>query len=234
MDRNIDLGEGGSWDRELLHWVDSCNIACGGHAGSRELLLKVMQWALEKGVHIGAHPSYPDRESFGRKSHSISKSNLQKALFSQLHLFQNCLETVGAEWHHLKPHGALYNDLAKSIVLGEQIIEVLQSLSFSGIVYALAGSAWVDQLKQAGFSVWEEGFVDRRYTDTGVLLSRSLPNSVLTSTHEILMQYQSLCKGEVETETGQTLILNCQTVCLHSETPQAIQHAKALAEITIR
>lgn len=234
MDRNVDLGEGGAWDRELLRWVDSCNIACGGHAGSPELLLQVMQWAFEEGVHIGAHPSYPDREHFGRRSLSLSKANLQRALFSQLRLFQNSLDMVGAAWHHVKPHGALYNDLANNSELGEQVIEVLQNLSFSGIVYALAGSPWVKQLQKAGFSVWEEGFVDRRYIDSGALLSRSQPAAVLTTTEAIVAQYESLCKGEAVTDTGQTLIRHCQTVCLHSDTPQALQHAQVLAQMALR
>lgn len=231
MDKNVDLGEGGPYDQELLRLVDSCNIACGGHAGSRESICQVMRWAQEEEVRIGAHPSYPDRENFGRHSLSIKPQELQKALLVQLQLFQDCLDEVGGYWHHIKPHGALYNELAFDSDLGACFIEVLNAIAYKGIVFALAGSPWAAQLKKAGFSVWEEGFVDRRYTQSGTLLSRKESAAVLTSIRAVEEQYRNLCKGQVQTVEGTLIPMHCQTVCLHSDTPNALNHAQHLSQI---
>ena len=232
MDRNIDLGEGGTWDRELLHYATSCNIACGGHAGSKATLRKLLQWAQELRVKTGAHPSYPDRMHFGRKPMTLPPSELKTALRDQLQLFQSCVTPLGGVWHHIKPHGALYNDLAHNPVLGAQFIAVLKQIQFEGIVYALAGSPWVAQLRVAGYTVWEEGFVDRCYTDTGQLCARSEKGAVLHDSQAICQQYQDLVAGFVRTVSGKKWPLNCQTLCLHGDTPDALEHAKALTLFT--
>jgi len=231
MDRNVDLGEGGHYDKELIRLVNSCNIACGGHAGSRQSVLQVMQWAQEEEVCIGAHPSYPDRDNFGRHSLSMTSQELQKALLVQLQLFQDCLDEVGADWHHIKPHGALYNDLAFDSELGTCFRAVLEAIAFKGIVFALAGSPWVAQLKKAGIRVWEEGFVDRRYTQSGTLVSRKEPAAVLTTVSAIEDQYRNLCRGRVQTAEGSYIPIQCQTVCLHSDTPNALEYAQYLSQI---
>lgn len=231
MDRNVDLGEGGHYEKELIRFVSSCNIACGGHVGSRQSVLQVMQWAQEEEVCIGAHPSYPDRENFGRHSLSMTPQELQKVLLIQLQLFQDCLDEVGADWHHIKPHGALYNDLAFDSELGTCFSAVLEAIAFKGIVFALAGSPWVNQLKKDGFRVWEEGFVDRRYTQSGTLVSRKEPAAVLTTVKAIEDQYWNLCKGRVQTAEGTYIPIKCQTVCLHSDTPNALEYAQHLSQI---
>lgn len=230
MDINIDIGEGGKDDKFLLAYVNSCNIACGGHAGDRERIHQTLLWAKQARVSVGAHPSYPDREHFGRKSLNMLAEGLQMALLEQLELFRSCLNQLDLPWHHIKPHGALYNDLVTQPDLGEVFLKVLRTLNFTGIVYALAGSPWVQQLQTAGFSVWEEGFIDRRYTDTGQLLERQAPQAVLTDDAEVLQQLKNLYKGQVISASGKIIPLNCQTLCLHSDTPNALSHARLIAQ----
>lgn len=230
MDLNIDLGEGGAWDREFLQYATSCNIACGGHAGSKESLRTVLQWAQALGVKTGAHPSYPDWVHFGRKSLALSEDELKRSLLTQLQLFQSCIKLLGGQWHHIKPHGALYNDLTHNQALGKVFVAVLREIHFEGIVYALAGSPWVTQLQAAGFKVWEEGFVDRCYSDTGQLCSRAEEGAVLRDVKTVMDQYQNLVSGFVRTRSGNQWALRCQTVCLHSDTPDALEHAKILSK----
>ena len=229
MDINIDLGEGGQEDKALLQYVSSCNIACGGHAGDPDSVRQTLIWAQQAGVAVGAHPSYPDRKYFGRRRLQIAANDLEAALLEQLELFRLCLSTLEMPWHHIKPHGALYNDLVTDRDMGVSFIRVLRALDFRGVVYALAGSPWVIQLQRAGFTVWEEGFVDRRYTDSGQLLSRQEQHAVLTDAADVLQQAENLHKGQVVTTSGKTMALTCQTLCLHSDTPNALSHARLLA-----
>ena len=230
MDFNADIGEGGKDDRAMLDCITSCNIACGGHAGDRDSIRQTLLWAQQASVAVGAHPSYPDIEYFGRKSFSMSAEDLQTTLLEQLELFRACLNDLNMSWNHIKPHGALYNDLVHDRELGVLFLKVLEALEFRGVVYALAGSPWVEQLQAAGVTVWQEGFVDRRYTDAGELLSRQEPQAVLTQSEAILQQAKALHQGQVVTAGGKTIPLNCQTLCLHSDTPNALSHARLLAQ----
>lgn len=231
MDINVDLGEGGVHDQAFMAYVTSCNIACGGHAGDVETLRQVIEWACAEGVSIGAHPSYPDTENFGRRSLKMSPDALKTSLIEQLTRFDEVVASMDAHWHHIKPHGALYNDLVHSDSLGTLFLDVLDHLRFKGVIYALAGSSWVARLRDANFKVWEEGFLDRRYADDGTLLARKHPDALLQSTEAVVGQFLDIQKGYVTTLSGGQRSLSCQTLCLHSDTPQALERAERINRI---
>lgn len=227
----MDLGEGGSHDKVLLNYATSCNIACGGHAGDATSIMQTLHWAQAAAVAVGAHPSYPDRLHFGRKSLPMATGELEASLLEQLGMFAKALKELNLSWHHIKPHGALYNDLSENVELGNRFISVLGQLQFDGIIYALAGSSWARQLLEAGYDVWEEAFVDRTYGDSGHLVSRKESHAVLTTAKAVQEQTQQLLSGYVITHSGKFLAVSSQTLCLHSDTPNATVFAPLVAQI---
>ncbi len=224
IDLNCDTGEGVGNEALLLPLVSSCNIACGGHAGDRVSMESVVGLALEHGVRIGAHPSYPDREHFGRLSLKLPAEELQEALLGQLKSLEKILQAKGANLHHIKAHGALYNDLAADPVLGKSYLEALVAYRHRVRLFAPCGSGFARQAREAGFQVWEEAFADRAYRSDGSLAARQLPGSVHSNPEEVWRQLrQMVFEGHVSTLDGTNYTLLPQTYCVHGDTPQAYE-----------
>jgi len=217
IDLNADLGEGDSHDAELLKIVSSCNVACGGHAGDAETMRKTVLSAMENDVSIGAHPSYPDREGFGRRSGYMSGEELLTSLTIQINALHSIVKELGATLTHVKPHGALYNDavtdrtLAK--VIARAIFATVPGAAFVGLVNSeLQNAAAENDLVFVG-----EGFIDRAYQDDGQLVPRSEPGAVHKSLELVLPQAVSLV-GKVD------------TLCIHGDTPGAVEAAAAVRQ----
>lgn len=224
IDLNCDTGEGVGNEALLMPLVSSCNIACGGHAGDRASMEAVVGLALEHGVHIGAHPSYPDREHFGRRSLKLAQHVLREALLGQVQELEDVLKTSGATLHHIKAHGALYNDLAADAVLGQQFLEFFGTYRHRVKLFAPCGSRFADQARKAGFRVWEEAFADRAYRSDGSLASRQLPGAVLSDPELVWRQLrQMMLEGRVSTLDKTEYTLCAQTYCVHGDTPQAYE-----------
>jgi len=224
IDINCDTGEGIGNEAELLPLVSSCNIACGGHAGDAESMEQVVDLAVRLGVRIGAHPSYPDRANFGRRSLDLPVAELWQSLQDQVTALETVLQARGGVLHHIKAHGALYNDLAANPQLGETFLDIFRAYRGRVRVFAPCGSFFASQARERGFEVWEEAFADRAYRADGSLASRQREGAVLTKPEQVWQQLRKMVFGHrVDTLDGVEIPIQAQTYCLHGDTPRAYE-----------
>lgn len=229
IDINADLGEGDPYDAELLAVVSSCNIACGGHAGDADSMLETVVSAIENDVAIGAHPSYPDREGRGRRSHFLQGSELLSSLIAQIRALGEVVESEGAAIRHVKPHGALYNDAADDAELADIVAKaVVATVNGAKLVgppdSELQRAAARHRLEFVG-----EAFIDRAYLTDGRLVPRMQPGAVHDSLEKILAQALSLVEQRSVTSIdGNTVAISAGTLCVHGDTPGAAEAARAV------
>ena len=229
IDLNADLGEGGSCDAELLGLCSSANISCGVHAGDADTMATAMRLALARGVRIGAHPSFPDRENMGRSEMQLPFSSLRNHLLYQLGAIAQLARTDGARLSHIKPHGALYNQAAVDRELAESLVFIFQEFDPSLALMTLAGGELEYAGRQAGLQVIAEGFADRRYTMFGTLLPRDEPGAVIHDTTEAVSQsLQMIREQTVIANDGTPVRIRADSLCIHGDTPEALQLARAL------
>ncbi|MCP4976650.1 MAG: 5-oxoprolinase subunit PxpA [Maribacter sp.] len=224
IDINCDVGEGVGNETELLPLISSCNIACGGHAGDEESMTQVAKLAKQFKVHIGAHPSYPDKENFGRASMDIESDDLVSSIETQIHRLENIIANEQVSLHHIKPHGALYNDLAKNEALAEIFLKAIASYRETIILYCPPSSVIAQKAIKQGFKVKFEAFADRSYNEDLSLVSRKLPNAVLNEPQLVLDHLVNMVyRNKVVTINGKESPIEAQTYCLHGDTPNALQ-----------
>jgi len=218
IDLNADLGEGDPHDVELLAIVSSCNIACGGHAGDNASMRETIVAAIANNVAIGAHPSYPDRAGFGRRSAYLGGDELRVSLFGQINSLISAAEEQGATLAHVKPHGALYNDAVNDRKLADLVAGCVAATVPGAAFVGLPDSEMQRAAYRHSLNFVAEGFIDRAYQDDGQLVPRSEPGAVHKSLELILPQAVSLV-GKVD------------TLCIHSDTPGAVEAAAAVREV---
>lgn len=229
IDINCDMGEGFPYDRELMPFITSANIACGYHAGSTELIKKTIELAMTHKVAIGAHPSFPDREHFGRLEMQLEESELQYIVSEQLYIFENQCQRMGATVHHIKMHGALYNMSAGNEALAQTLLSVLLPYKHKAILYGLSGSLFNRLAQRSGFTVAQEVFADRTYQPGGILTPRSEPGALIESEEEAVYQVlQMVLEKRVKTTTGTYTPVLADTVCVHGDTRHAALFAQRL------
>lgn len=228
MELNADVGEG--WDDEPLYsYVDRVSIACGGHAGDVNTMLIALSLAGDKGVKPGAHPSYPDRENFGRHPVSAKVGSVRHWVVSQTRELMRLAEQTGTHLFHVKPHGALYNQAAIDESIAKEVIMAMQELGSLALV-CLAGSPLAGWARDAGLDVLEEAFADRRYLTDGRLVSRNMTGAVFENPAEAAAQARGIAKGEpIATLDGGVLKLNAHTLCLHGDRKNARDFARTIA-----
>lgn len=214
IDINADLGEGGTEDEELLALVTSCNIACGGHAGSEQIMRRSVELAQSAGVAIGAHPGYEDREHFGRQELYLSSQQVVDLVARQVEKLAHINEGI---LHHLKPHGALYNQADRDPTLAAAVIEGIRKISPHSIIYALPKSSLVAAAEAAGMQVMAEGFADRRYASDGSLWPRNRPGAVIAGIPDAVAQALALAHSGT-----------IQTLCIHSDGIHAVAMLRAI------
>ncbi len=230
IDLNCDMGEGetdasAALDRELMRFISSCSIACGGHAGSEHTMRRTAASALDAGLRIGAHPSYPDRENFGRQSMSISGSALSVAITEQTAALKAIVTELGGELSFVKPHGALYNDMARDAELTSLVVTTIKAFDPTLKIMGLAGSHCRTICEDLAIPFLGEAFADRRYTDDGQLSPRSQNGAVITEPETAVRQILSIVEhARVESINGKWLPLQAQSICVHSDTPGALEH----------
>ena len=223
IDINCDVGEGIGNETLLLPLISSCNIACGGHAGDLSSMHHVVQLAIKNKVKIGAHPSYPDSANFGRLSIKIEKAVLQQSIKEQIDVLQAILKKEKTPLHHIKPHGALYNDIAKDENLAMVFLEAIQAYKDTSFLYVPYDSVIENLAKKNGFTVLLEAFADRNYNADLSLVSRKMPNAILEVPEEVLEHLVRMVKdSKVKTSEGLVKIL-ADTYCIHGDTPAALQ-----------
>ena len=226
IDINCDLGEGMKNDADLMPYISSCNVACGGHFGSIETIRATIKLAKKYGVKVGAHPSYPDRENFGRKRLDISPDELEKSVSSQLSDFMNVCAEEGITPHHIKLHGALYNVAATDESTAKIIALTLQKLNLSLSIYTPKHSILAQHLNNS-ISVIPEAFLDRTYQENGDLVNRKEENAIIDSPdlawEQLKMMYFD---QEVISVLGARIPVIAETFCIHGDGENALEIAQ--------
>ena len=231
IDLNADLGEGDPYDAELLRIVSSCNIACGGHAGDAESIAATMREALANGVGVGAHPGYPDREGFGRRSGFMSGEPLRDSLRLQLEQFVGVAGELGATITHVKPHGTLYTHAVVDAALADVIAGAVAEMPGRPMLVGQPGTELEAAAAAHGLRFVAEAFVDRAYRADGQLVPRSQPGAVHGDISQIQQQAVALARdGSVQCADGSTIPVRADTLCIHGDTPGAAAAARAVRE----
>ncbi len=229
IDINCDMGEGMHNDALLMPYISSANIACGYHAGDVDTIRRTIELALENNVAIGAHPSYHDRENFGRLTQTISLVELAELISDQLFLFEKITHQMGCKIHHVKLHGALYNDCAKDALSSKIVAQTIQAIDPSMMLYGLSGSHSIKEAKAIGLQTVQEVFADRTYQSDGQLTPRYLDHALITDPNESAQQVLSmLLDQEIKTHDGTMIAVNAETICIHGDHPGAVEIAKHL------
>ena len=238
IDLNADTGEANTaeWravEDGVLSYISSANIACGGHAGDDDSMRRTIKIAKSHNINIGAHPAYPDKANFGRKSMTLGTDISPRELQGQLSKQITRLVEIAAEElcsvNYVKPHGALYNDAVFNRDLAMRLAETVASLDSRLWLMGAPKSETEMAAKAFGLNFIAEGFVDRRYTEDGHLLSRSQPGAVIEDQDLRCAQAISLLRdGQVETNEGGSITIDVDTLCLHSDSPGADRTAKII------
>lgn len=224
IDINCDVGEGIGNEEVILPLISSCNIATGGHTGTSESMRKVIRLAKTHGVKIGAHPSYPDKENFGRKTLQLSDDALKSAIRIQLKKFQQIIEEEDGIMHHIKAHGALYNDIAKNDALATIFLRSIEIYKDSVYIYVPYNSIIERKALNWGFKIKYEAFGDRNYNPDGSLVSRKEKFALITKpdlvlNHIIVMALEK----QVLLLDGKRIPIKADTYCIHGDTPKAYE-----------
>ncbi|MBP6897942.1 MAG: 5-oxoprolinase subunit PxpA [Pseudacidovorax sp.] len=231
IDLNADLGEGAGNDEALLGLVSSANIACGWHAGDAVTMQQCVRWALAKGVAIGAHPSFPDRENFGRSAMQLPPAQIVADMLYQIGALDAIVRAEGGRLAHVKPHGMLYNQAVKEPELAAALCEAVRRFDPSLKFFGLAGSGMIEAARAAGLTPVEEVFADRGYMPDGSLVPRSQPGALIESEEQSLAQTLSLVRDrQVTAIDGSVVPVNAQSVCLHGDGAHALAFARRIRE----
>lgn len=229
VDLNADLGEGCGADAELLTLVSSANIACGFHAGDAQTMLESVREALKNGVAIGAHPSFPDRENFGRTAMNLPPETVYAQMLYQIGALEAIVRAEGGQLRHVKPHGMLYNQAAKDAVLADAIARAIHAVDSNLILVGLAGSELIRAGERCGLVTREEVFADRGYRADGSLVPRSEPGALIDNEEQALAQTLEMVQhGRVKSISGEWASVRAQTVCLHGDGEHALEFARRL------
>jgi len=236
IDLNCDMGESyGAWkmgdDRGIMPLISSANVAAGFHAGDPSTIRTTVALAVERGVAVGAHPSLPDLQGFGRRVMKVSAQEVYDLVLYQAGAIEAFARAAGTKLHHVKIHGMLYNMAAKDAELSDAIARAVRDLGGGVILYGLSGSAMMDAAKRLGVRAVGEVFGDRSYQPDGTLTPRGQPGAMITdpaaSVAQVLMMVE---QGKLRAQSGVEVAVDAGTLCLHGDQPDAVPFAKALRE----
>lgn len=231
IDLNCDLGEGEhpAHTRALMQWITSANIACGGHAGDEGSMRHCVRLAKEHGVNVGAHPGPIDRDKRGRGDFSLQEGELESVIAPQIDALKSIAESEKAHLHHIKLHGALYHAVESNEALAMELVGLTRSRWPGTRLVALAGGRVVRASRQYGAPVWEEAFADRAYRKDHRLVPRSEPGAIMDDPSTITDRLRKLIEsGTLSAQCGTVLKIRCDTICVHSDSPNAIEIVRAL------
>jgi UPF0271 protein len=219
MDLNCDMGEleDAEYEAALMDYITSANIACGGHAGDEATMARTARLALERGVRIGAHPSYPDRANFGRLEMELADQDIERTVREQIERLDTVVRRLGARITHVKPHGALYNVAARQERVARAIGRAVAAWNPGTTLFGLLGSPCLDWWRGMGLNVAAEAFADRRYEPDGSLRNRKFADALITVPREAAGQAARFARDG-----------KAQTLCVHGDTPGAVEILKAV------
>jgi UPF0271 protein len=229
IDLNCDMGEGFATDAQIMPLISSTNIACGAHAGDLLTMQQTVALAAQHGVAIGAHPGYADKLNFGRKEMNLTATAIQSLVMEQIGMLMEICTSQGVRLHHVKPHGALYNQAAQDRAIADAISLAICETNPNLLLYGLSGSCSADSAAAHGIRFVHEVFADRTYTNAGTLTPRSMPNALHETTAAALQQVnQMVLEGKVVSTTGKVLPIRANTICIHGDGAHAEAFAKAI------
>jgi len=231
VDINCDVGEGIGNERELMPYIASCSIACGAHAGDEKTIVDTIQLALQHRVKIGAHPSFPDRENFGRKEMCIDPADLQMSIENQILLVKHSTEQLGGELHHIKAHGALYNLTAVDKNMAQLFINAVKNTAVDVFLYVPYNSLIQELALKNNLKIKIEAFADRNYNTDLTLVSRKNENALITD-KEIIIQHllKMIEEQKLISTDGVEVEIKADTFCVHGDNQNAIIILKYIAE----
>ncbi len=231
IDINCDVGEGVTNERLLFPYISSCNIACGGHFGDENTIDETIKLALKHNVLIGAHPSFPDKENFGRKIINIAAEGLQKSIQDQLDLFLERLANFNVKLHHIKPHGALYNLIAVDEIAAENFIKTIKNYMEEVYLYVPYNSVIAKVALKHNINIKYEVFLDRNYNDDYTLVSRNTENAIKTDAKEIINQlYKIISEEKIKVISGNEKLIKADTFCIHGDHTNSLEILKYLTK----
>ncbi len=238
MKLNCDLGESyGNWtmgqDKSVMPYIDQANVACGFHAGDPVVLANTISLAKTHQVSIGAHPSYPDLNGFGRRSMSLSENELRQTLHYQIAAIAGMAQVQGVTIDYIKPHGALYNDMMKNAGLRQNIMQAVADFPLPVKLMLQATPKFEThktEAQQCNVSLIFEAFADRCYTDKGLLVSRSETHAVHSEKKIVAQVEQIVQSGTITSEHGKTLRFPIDSLCVHGDHPESIQLIQLIRE----
>lgn len=237
VDLNADMGESfGAWqmgnDAELMNYVSSINVACGFHAGDFSVIRQTIEAGIKKNLAIGAHPSFPDLQGFGRRFMKLSPKEIFDCVLYQVSALKGICEALGGRLHHVKPHGALYNFAAKDKFAAKAIAEAVKSIDENLFIYGLSDSFLISEAEQAGLQTQSEVFADRTYQADGSLTSRTEPNALITNAEKSVSQILEMIEnGTVTATDGAKVEIKAETICIHGDGANAVQFARNINKI---
>lgn len=237
VDLNSDIGESfGAYclgcDEEVISLVTSVNIACGWHAGDALIMGRTVELAARQGVAVGAHPGYPDQLGFGRREMGVSPKEMKAYVQYQIGAISAFCKASGVPLHHVKPHGAMYNQAARDHSLAIAVCEGIAAVDDQLILVGLAKSELIRAADELGLRRCSEVFADRAYEEDGSLVSRKVKGSVITNVKECAARVIRMVKeGKVTTRTGRDIAIEADTICVHGDNPQAVETIRILRKM---
>ena len=237
IDLNCDMGESyGAWkmgaDAEVMPYISSANIACGLHAGDPATIRKTVRLAVDRGVAVGAHPSLPDLMGFGRRAMRITPQDMYDLVIYQAGAVEAFARAAGAQLHHVKCHGALYNMAATDEGLSEAMARAVRDLGGDVKLYALSNSLMMQVAKRQNIPVLGEVFADRGYSDDGTLAPRDKPGGMIENPEQSVTQVLGMIEGGYVTSLGgKRVAVSADTLCLHGDQPGAVTFAQTLRRV---
>lgn len=234
VDLNCDLGEGCGNDAALMPLISSANIACGLHAGDPETMRETVELAKLHGVAIGAHPSFPDRENFGRSDMNIAEAEIIEIISVQVRQILQIAESIGAKLVHVKPHGALYNRSARSPKVAAAVATAVKMVDENLCLFGLSGSHSIFEAEKLGLRTASETFADRTYQADGSLTPRSSPAALIESDEIAITQALGFIRtGSVRAVNGEIIRVVCDTICIHGDGSHAVSFATKIRDTLI-
>jgi UPF0271 protein len=226
---NCDLGEGLNNEHIIMPLIDSCNIACGGHAGDNASMIECVEISIKNNVKIGAHPSYPDKMNFGRKKIDISPSELSYSIISQIESLDRIADSYGLELNHIKAHGALYNQMIIDAELSNFYLDTIKHFKNKCSLFIPYKSQIEKIALKKGFSIIYEVFGDRNYNDDLSLVSRNNENALITDPESVVNHIKTIKETKtVKTINGNFKKIRFDTICIHSDTNNSIEILKKI------
>ena len=240
IDINSDLGEFRNEKQltnelNILNYISSCSIACGGHIGDFNSIKTIIEACKEHNIAIGPHPSYPDKEGFGRRMIDIKSKDLENSIRDQINLFLKVADSLSMPVRHVKLHGRLYNEVSKSEVLSSLFVNLIDSFKYDLSVIGPAESLLGQMLEDKDIPFIPEAFIDRTYKEDLTLVDRSEEGSVLISVEEQINQARSIvCDEKIMSNNNKILNLKAETLCIHGDSPNSLEVAEALTNMLIK